>query len=263
MSIYFADKKWPEIEDAVKRGSVIILPVGMIEEHGHHLPLSTDTEIATAVAIRVAKNISDRIPVLVLPAIWTGYHNRPVSEWPGGIKLEPETLMHLVYDVCASLCKDGFKKIVLINGHGQNPAILEIVCRKIFDVYNVNPILTSVWKMIGKEGAKIRKSEIGGMAGHGDEVETALMLAINEGAVDMTKAVDESAANHNKFIAGDLFPEHDMVSGVYWSTWAVQESKTGILGDATSATKETGEKLLRLIVKNYEELIALYYNFGK
>ena len=260
MSIYFSDMKWPELEEAKKKNTVILLPVGMIEEHGHHLPISTDSEIAAYVAKTVAERIKDEIPVLVLPTVWTGYHGVPVSNWPGSIRLEPATLKNLVFDICASICRNGFKKILIVNGHGQNPAILEMVCRKIADTFGVNPVLTSVWSMIGKEGAKIRKSKTGGMAGHGDELETALMLAINEDLVDMTKAEDETAVYHNKFVAGDLYPEHEMIKGVYWSTWAVQQSRTGILGDATAATKETGEKLLELMIKNYCELITLYYN---
>lgn len=260
MSIYFTDLKWPEIEKVKEKNPIIILPVGMIEEHGHHLPISTDTDVASYVARTVAEKIKDEIPVLLMPAVWTGYHGRPVSDWPGGIRLEADTLKNLVFDIVASLCRNGFSKILIINGHGQNPAILELVCREIGDKFNVNPILTSVWNMIGKEGARLRKSKQGGMAGHGDELETAFMLAINEDSVDMTKALDESATYHNKFVSGDLYPEHEMIKGVYWSSWAVQGSQTGILGDATAATKDTGEKLLELMIKNYFDLVTLYYN---
>ena len=259
MPIYYVDKKYPEIVDAKEKNTLVIIPIGMIEEHGHHLPISTDTIIADEIAKLTAKRIQDEIPVLVLPPVWTGFHNKPVSDYPGALSLRPETLIDLVYDICASLCKDGFKKIFLLNGHGQNPPVLEIVCRKITDDFGVNMLMASTWKLIGKEGAKIRKSKVGGCGGHGDEVETSLMLAINKNLVDMTKAYDESCNYSNQFIAGDIWPEHETFGGVYWSAWAVQKTKTGLLGDASVATEETGRKFLELIVGNCCDLLRLYY----
>lgn len=259
MSIYFTDLKWPEVEKIREKNPVIILPVGMIEEHGHHLPISCDTDIASYTARTVAEKIKDEIPVLLMPAIWTGYHGKPVSDFPGSIRLEAETFKNLVYDIVASLCRNAFSKILIINGHGHNPCILELVCREIGDKFDVYPILTNVWNMIGKEGARYRKSKQGGMAGHGDEQETAMMLAINEDLVDMSKALDESATFQNKFVAGDTFPEHEVIK-VYWSSWALQGTRTGLLGDAAAATKDTGEKLFELVIRNYCDLIKLYYN---
>ncbi len=262
MSIYFEDKTWPEIEEAQKNNALIILPVGMMEQHSYHLPVSTDTIIATEVARRVALRIKDRIPVLVLPALWTGYHGKAVAKWPGSISIEPETLIKLVYDVCSSICRGGFKKIVIINGHGQNPAMLEIVCRKIADDFGVNPISSMPTGMIGPQGAKIRRSPVGGAGGHSCEIETSLILAINEDLVEMDKAPDDSTTYRSKFVAGDMYPEHEVIKGVYWSTFAVQKTKSGAIGNAKPATKQTGEKLLEIIVDNYVELVEEYYSFN-
>lgn len=259
MSIYFQDKSWPELKEAQQKNTMIILPVGMIEEHGYHLPVSTDNIIAEEIARLVVERIKDRLPVLVLPNVWTGYHGSVVAKYPGSIRVQPETLISLVYDICTSLCQAGFKKIVIINSHGQNPPMLEIVCRKIADDFVVNPILTYPMEMIGKQGGEIRKSKMGGAGGHSCEIETALMLALKEELVDMSKAVDDSTSYHSKFVAGDLYPEHEVIKGVYWSTFSIQKTTSGTIGDPTSATKETGNKLLEIILCNYEELLEEYY----
>lgn len=231
----------------------------MIEQHGHHLPVSTDLIIAQEVSRMVAERIKDDIPVLVLPAIPTGYHGNALTKWPGSIRLRPETLIDTAYDICASLCEGGFKKIAIFNGHGQNPPMLEIVCRKIADDYNVYPILTIPTGMIGKEGAKFRRSAVGGIGNHADEFETSLMLELREDLVDMSKAQDESTTYKSKFVAGDMYPEHEVIKGVYWSTFNVQKTENGVLGNPMPALKETGRKLLELIVNNYVELLEEYY----
>lgn len=259
LSIFFADKTWPEIEEAQKRNTLIILPVGMMEQHSYHLPVSTDTIIASEVSRMVAERIKDKIPVLVLPAIWTGYHGNAVAKWPGSVRIQPETLIDVTYEVCSSLCKGGFKKIVIINGHGQNPAMLEIVCRKIADNYDVNPILTIPTGMIGKEGANIRKSALGGAGSHAEEIETSLILALKEELVDMSKAHDDTATYKSKFVAGDMYPEHDVIKSVYWSTFNIQKTESGAIGNPKPATKEAGEKFLKLIIDNYVELMEEYY----
>lgn len=261
MDIFYKNKNMDQIKEAAEKNTLVILPVGMLEEHGPHLPVSTDNIIAENIAIKLAEGIKNNIPVLVLPVIWTGYHGNLVAKMPGSIRVKPETLLNFVYDVLESLVVGGFKKIMIINGHGQNPAMLEIACRKIADDLGVNPILTYAISMIGKKGKQIRKSRQGGAGGHACEIETSLILALEKDMVDMSKAPDDSCEYRTKFVSGDMFPEQDCIKGVYWSTFAIQKTKSGILGDATAASGETGEKLLKEILKNYVELAYEYYFF--
>lgn len=88
------------------------------------------------------------------------------------------------------------------------------------------------------------------------------MLAVKKDLVDMSKASNETCKYSNKFVAGDMWPKHETISGVYWSTWAVQETLTGIVGDATVATEDTGKKMIDLVINNLKDLIDLYYNFS-
>lgn len=261
-TIYFEDMKSPEIGQYVKDDALIIIPTGMIEEHGLHLPVSTDNIIATGISRLVAERVSDRIPVLVMPCVFTGYHGKIMMKWPGSTTVRPESLYNYVYDIMDSLCKNGFRKIMIINAHGQNPAILEIVCRRITDTHNVIPILTYAMGMIGKEGANIRTSQQGGAGGHGGEIETSLVLALREDLVDMSSAVDETCHYRSQFHRGDMYPDKPTTAKVYWSSFHLQNPEHGVLGDPTAATKEKGLKLLECIVDNYEKLIDEYYYFN-
>ena len=261
MSIFFADCTMNEIEQAQKNNALIILPVGILEEHAAHLPISTDNIIAEQVSIQLAKRIEQNIPVKVLPTIWAGYHGNVIAKFPGSIRVKPETLMNFIFDILESLCTHGFKKIMIINGHGQNPPILELACRKITDKYNVIPILTFPMGMIGNKGREIRTTPQGGAGGHADEIETALILTLQEELVHMELAPDDTCNYRSKFVPGDTFPEHEVLGGVYWSTWHIQKTKSGAIGNAKTATVETGQKLMDVILQNYEDLAQEYYNF--
>jgi creatinine amidohydrolase len=260
MSIEFAEQSWPALQAAIERNTLILAPVGMLEEHGPHLPVATDSIIADAVAHRVAERLQAQIPVLVLPIIHTGHTGRRVARWPGAISLQPETLIAVVYDVLDSLVRMGFRKIALINGHGQNPAMIEIAIRKIADTHDVSVALVNAYALVGATGAQIRQSALGGCGGHADEFETALMLHLRPELVDMSQASDVDAVRyHSPFFPGDMFAPRR--GGVYWSAWAVNRPTLGMHGDPTAATADSGQRFLEVILANGEEFLLEYYRF--
>lgn len=109
--------------------------------------------------------------MLVLPAMWTGYHGGIVADYPGGIKLlSPETLLSVAFEMLMGLVHNGFTKIMIINAHGQNPAILKIAIRKVMGETSAIPILTYPMAMVGKAASKIGKSAQGGIGGHAGEM---------------------------------------------------------------------------------------------
>ena len=251
--MYFADKKWPEIKEAIKKNALIILPVGQVEEHGKHLPVKTDAFIATEVARRVGEALRSKIPLLIIPAVWSGYSMRKVSEWPGTMRLRPETFINMVFEICSSVIEMGFKKIIIISTHGNHSGALRVVVRKIADKYEVFIALTYPSIMAKEEFLKISKAGPRGSC-HGGEYETSLMLYLNENLVDMKKAIDEDRLR----ISSEFYPNK-----VFWSTWGLQKSKTGIYGEPTKATKETGRKIMEAIVKNYKKFIKEFYKNEK
>ena len=141
---------WRELEGKTKA----VIPVGSIEQHGPHLPLSTDAFIARAVSLEIARKIGG----VLAPPMVTGVSQEHM-DFPGTISLTPEVFLGKIRDVCNSLLKHGFKEIILINGHGGNRKALESLKMK-----NVRYV-----DIIGK----IKNYD------HAGEIETSLMLHIH------------------------------------------------------------------------------------
>ena len=114
-----AKMTWPEVEDRLKESDIAIVPVGSTEQHGPALPLDNDHFAAIQIAKMVAEKIWDDVKVVVTPPIVFGYSPHHMG-FKGTITLRESTLSDVIIDVCTSLASHGFKKIVLINGHGGN-----------------------------------------------------------------------------------------------------------------------------------------------
>ena len=253
MSVYFAEQSWPQLQTYIESNALIILPFGTVEEHGLHLPVNTDWAVAEGIAKRVAEAVSDIVPALVMPGFWTGYSIKKMTKWPGVIRVRAEILIEVFFDVMSSLVEMGFTRLLCINNHGQNPEAIKLAARRISDQYDVNVVTTNSWSMAGRTMKEIRKSEPGG-ALHGGEYETSLMLYLSD-LVDMDKTTQQDVMRHHSdFYRGDMFgPGRSVLS-----TWYVQESSTGIYGDPTVATRETGRLLMEGIVGEYVKLIREY-----
>ena len=259
MSFYYWDKTWEEIEEYVKKDAVIILPVGTTEEHGKHLPLKTDTAIAEGFAREIAKRVEGEIPILVMPAIWGGYSPKSMGKWPGTMMVRPQVFIDYVYDICASVVRSGFKKIVMLDCHGQHAPMLNIVTKEIADEFDVYAAVTSPLTMSATKFNKIRKSEKGGVL-HACEWETSVMLLFTD-LVQMDKVVGiDTMRYHSDFVAGDAALGGQKVT---WSTWGLQESETGVYGDPTKSSVETGEIIIEAAVENYRKFLIEYYSFKR
>src|SRR6185436_16173719 len=123
-----ADLAYPDIQAYLEKCDLVLVPIASTEQHGPHLPLSTDTVTAIQVASRVAK-INN---MLHTPAIWTGYspqHMAGPGEGRGTITVRASTLQALMYDVARSLIHHGVNKIIFINGHGSSSQVVVPVRR--------------------------------------------------------------------------------------------------------------------------------------
>ncbi len=259
MSYYFGEQTWVELEEYNKKDALILLPVGILEEHGRHLPVQTDARIAEEVARAIAEDLSGEIPLLVMPAVWSGYTPKTVRQWPGSIVLRPRVFMEMIHDVCASLIEMGFKKILMLDCHGQHGPMLNVVTKEIADEYGVYMAVTKPMDFSAAEFNKIRKSERGGVL-HACEWETSVMLLYTD-LVNMDEATAEDRMRyHSDFVAGD-----STLGGqkVVWSTWGLQDSQTGVYGDPTAASRETGEVIMRAMLENYRAFIREFYYFTK
>lgn len=258
MSIYFTEKSWPELEDYIRRNALILVPVGAIEQHGPHLPVNTDMLIAGRLSEAVANKLQEQVPVLVTPDLWPAYNGENIRKnWPGSLTISQDTQKKLILELTESIIKMGFKKIIFINSHGQNMFTLEAVIRMIADIYNINLAYLFEYKISAEFMKENRKSKIGGIC-HSCEFETSLMLYL-------TDLVDMSKAEKNLMTYNSKFKNNDGVQGnskVFWSTWALEKTKSGIFGDPTVATKEMGERLFNYLVEEICEFSKEYYFYN-
>ncbi len=163
----------PEIEEYLQRCDVVLLPVGATEQHGRHLAIDTGSFISHEVANR----ISERAGVLVSPVVPFGY-SRPHMNFKGSITLSLDTLIAVYREVCMSLLRHGFNKIVIINGHGGNIGAINEAMRQIREetgkiVYNIQAWCADAG--FGKSAVHVIEKEGGGHACE-EETSTALYL---------------------------------------------------------------------------------------
>jgi len=136
---------WPEINDAVDLRKVCIVPCGAVEQHGPHLPLDVDLVCPGGIARGAGETLCDKI--LVLPAIAYGYTGH-VMDFPGTINTHYETFIRQVLDVTKSLAYHGFKKIILLNGHGSNMPNLDLAARRTNLETDAECVLVAWWHLL-------------------------------------------------------------------------------------------------------------------
>lgn len=249
----YEEMSWPEIREVVKEDRVVLIPAATIEDHGPHLPVVTDVTLAWEVARRAAEQVPG--DVVLMPSNCHGYSPHH-ADFPGGIYIKGQTFVDYMLDITRSLIHHGFRRILLYNTHGSNAPWVDIVARLTVMEHPDKEVWCSVANPEGLPDYVRRRDgilEVYGGSSHAGEFETSMMLALRPDLVDMSKAPREmplwsDGAPH------DAPPETDRPfhwGGEWWS--AISES--GVVGDATAATREKGGKLLEASVDALVKII--------
>jgi creatinine amidohydrolase len=252
---FFPYLTWTDIQAMPDKENVVIIqPVGSIEQHGPHLPIIVDSAIAAAVVGKALSKLNPAVPAYALPPLYYGKSN---EHWhfPGTITLSAQTLLAVLTEMAESIYRSGFRKLVLMNAHGGQPQVMEIAARDIHQKYEdflVFPLFT--WRVpnIAKELLTQQEWQDGIHAGDG---ETSLLLSILPEQVKMERAVAE--------YPHDL-PEDSVLSmeGKLPFAWVTRDvSQSGVMGDATLATKEKGDRLLESLSDGWVRVIEDVYQF--
>ncbi len=243
MSYYYGDHTSAEIAEYAKKNAVVVLPVGTTEEHGQHLPVECDAIIARHYGDKIGEACEKAgIPVLVLRTISYGFSMGVVRHWPGCPNVDIHVLTSYITCIVESLVKEGFKKIVMLNCHGNHDCVLRTVMRDIADKYDV--FTMTIGAGIGGAYEKMKRDPAGDI--HGGEYETSLMLHIAPELVHTDLYTNVDAIRIDKRLLGPV------------STWGLQNTKTGIFGDPTYATAELGKAIMDSAVEKAVEYITLY-----
>ena len=251
----YAEMTWPEIKQAAAAERVAVLPVAIHEDHGYHLPVDTDVRLCTEICERAVARIPEE--AVLAPAVPHGYSPHHM-DLPGTLTITWDTFVRYVKDVCCSLAHHGFRRILVVNGHGSNESPVDLSARLTIIEREGDVLCATVshWGIhrVKEVGAQVRESEYGGTS-HAGEFETSLYLALAPELVDMDKAVDERSPFSPSFQSDLLAGGHPEGSSArlvpYWSS----TSESGTRGDATLATREKGEKLLAAGIEGLVELI--------
>lgn len=236
-----------EFEEALKHDPVVILPTGSVEQHGPHCPMDVDIVGPFYMAVRVAQRVDD-FPVIVAPPIWSGFthYNKGFA---GTISLRIETYLNLVGDVCRSICDNGFKRIVMVNGHGGNMAPNHVV-RDTIAEENVFVVAYSWWQSVADEMLAWSDTD-NGSVGHGGEWETSVMLYLREHLIAKSLMNDDIFPNP--------FSEDLRHFGGFSERRRDTRDVTGTMGSASAASREKGEKVFNLAVERLERLVREYH----
>ena len=252
---YFAYLTWQQIEAMPDKANVVIVqPLGAIEQHGPHLPLVVDAAISTAVLGKALTQLPVALPAYALPTLYYGKSN---EHWhfPGTITLSAETLRQVLLESATSLYRAGFRKLIWLNAHGGQPQVLDMAAR---DLHQTHPDLMVfphfVWNVPNPATELLTPKELE-LGIHAGDAETSLMLSILPDQVQPEKAVCEYPHG---------LPQDGLLSmeGALPFAWVTRDlTRSGVLGDATVATVEKGDRLLAALADGWVRVIEAVHRF--
>jgi creatinine amidohydrolase len=250
----YAKLTWPEINDAVAARKVPVVPIGSTEQHGPHLPLDVDCVCPTGVAYAAAELLPERI--LVLPTIAHGY-TAHVMDFPGTINIHYEHFIAMVLDVVKSLAYHGFKKVILLNGHGSNMPNLDLVARRANLETDAECVFCAWWSLLTVDPEfmpRWRQSYFPGGCAHACELETSAYLYLDRDNV-RTDLIRDGRVTYNE--EGSVFHYVDLFGHgpAPLTTWTSSYSETGVLGAADLGSAEKGKAVIDEAAKQLARLV--------
>ena len=240
-SRFWADLKTTDFAALDPETTVAVLPVAATEQHGPHLPLSVDQAIVDGVIAAALRQVPPTAPVLFLPTQQVGYSPEH-SAFAGTLTLSSSVVAATWIELGECVARAGVKKLLLLNSHGGQVSLLDIVARELRTRANLIVYSCSWWNLpLGDEVNGLFSAQEHRFGVHGGEIETSMMLALRAGHVDMTQATDFKSTSQER---AALYP----ILGNGRSAklgWAMQDyNAQGAAGNAAAATAEKGQALL-------------------
>ena len=255
-TVFAAEMPWPDYQELVQDGNVpVLIPLGSMEQHGHHMPMHVDVLLPTEFARRVAEQVG----ALVAPPFTYGYKSHQKSGggnfFPGTTSLDGASLVNALKDVVKEFVRHGVRNLCIVNGHFENSwfitEAIDLALRELgwADIHDVKVVVLSYLDFVDQ--ASNEKLYPNGFLGwdieHGGVLETSLMLRLHPDLVSLQHAVEHAPAT---------FPPYDVYPAKPEWTPA-----SGTLSSPKDATAEKGDILLDVCTKGIVE--ALTTEFGK
>lgn len=251
----WAARTYAEIAELANQpGSIMVVPVGSIEQHGHHLPVGTDTILVESVAASAIERLNE-VPVLTTEPVWSGYSPHHLS-FGGTLSLEFDTLLKVLEQLAETGLGNGFDAILFLNGHGGNIPLIGAATSTVGVAHPEAEVLGTTYFQLAEPFVdEIRDSPEGGMA-HGGEFETSLMLHFQPDLVDENR------------LEGNLLEEpydeslDDMFAGGPLEVYRGFESysDSGAIGDPGLASAEKGRELAEGLAEKLASMLESIHN---
>ena len=238
---------WPEVENIAKdKRSTIIWPFGAVEQHGPHLPLATDSIFVDEIICEVLKSIPPNSPLKKLPTQYIGFSPEHKG-FDGTISLSSELLTSMIKEVGVQLSDMGFKRLILLNGHGGQISLLNMAARELRSCApNLSVFPCFLWSGVVGLNSLLSKEELeNGL--HASLAETSLMLSLRP------ELVGDSRPFENVEVK---IPEGWSLEGNAPTAWLTEDlSKSGVIGDSRGANENLGNQLRTLLINHWQKMI--------
>jgi creatinine amidohydrolase len=236
-----------ELRRAAADDAIVLLPVASTEQHGPHLVTGVDTFLGGEGCRRTALIVAKTRPIVVAPVVWMGLAEHHVA-FGGTFSLSLSTYHSLLNDLCGSILRAGFKKILIVNSHGGNRAALAALTTDLARDLGAPIATTSLYSLVG-DGAYAKILEDQPTIRHACEAETSMMLAAFPDSVRRERIAEAFEAETTR---GRAFERPLNV----WKSFK-DLTPSGVMGDARKASAEKGEKLLDIAAELLaEKLVA-------
>jgi creatinine amidohydrolase len=236
----FHEMTWPLLREVSRDRTVVVVPIAACEQHSRHLPVFTDTILVTGVA-EGAEALRPKT-ILLLPTMWFGASHHHL---PFGATLSASVDHHvdLICELVTPLLEDGYKRFLILNGHGGNIDTMQVALRRLQPKYR-DRLMTaaSYWDLAAKELADLAEGPRKEM-GHACEFETSMVMALRPELV------------RGEQIANDNEQKDPVMRGLYISADMKQRTRDGAVGYPELATPEKGKKFLTASINRVVEVI--------
>lgn len=246
MNHIYRQLTWTEVRTAAAEKKVILIPVAAIEQHGFHLPIDMDNLAVEHVTDEAARRSNGLI--LVAPMIHYGFNEHNMG-FPGTITIREQVFMDFCYDVGESFVRQGFDRIMYVNGHGSNQMLCNLVARRLVNTTRALAAAMAYWSMAEEIVGELRESEFPGGMAHGGEFETSIYMHLRPDLVQQDKMVKETPSKLSRFLYADLFGSGPVHFVDRWS----RITSSGVEGDPFKATPEKGKAFSEAAISNIVE----------
>ncbi len=248
----FAYLTWKQVDGLPRDSTLLVLPTAAIEQHGHHLPLATDTLINNLLLGKALAQLPAELPIYALPPVCYGKSNEHMG-FPGTLSVSAQTFLAVVHDLGASVAASGFRKLVLYNTHGGNASLVDVLARDLRAEFGLRTF--SLFGSAGTEFDGVSEQERT-FGFHAGEIETAYLLHATPELVHP----EEYTAN---YIARVDQPELLKPEGSSANfAWLAKDiSPSGVLGNPLPASAENGERWSNEAAARIAEILVAMYNF--